>query len=926
MLENKKLVLIDGHSILNRAFYGVPELTNAQGLHTNAVYGFLNIMFKILEEERPEYLAVAFDVHAPTFRHEIYEAYKGTRKPMPEELREQVPVMKEVLRAMNVVIVEREGLEADDILGTLAKKAAASGMEVALVSGDRDLLQIADEHIKIRIPKTKGGRTEIEDYYPQDVLEAYQVTPLQFIDLKALMGDTADNIPGVPKVGQKTAADLMVKYGSLENIYAHVEEIGKKSIRESLIENRQLADLSKVLATIKTDCDLTLDYEAAKAEGYYTKEAYLLFKQLEFKNMLSRFKNEALHFDEDSEDGDGRDVSEGFRILGTQKELTDRLKKVRTGQRIGLHLALDGDRLLGAAVSAGDEVYYYGIPVQENVQLSLFSDPVFTQGANGQSVLAGTTSGAGAFGEDAGEDMLSLRKALFELSQRAEIAAFDIKRQYAFLAQDTVERYFDILIGAYLLNPLKSDYDLETIASEHLGMMIPGRAETFGKLSDGQAAGSMPEAFAKYCCYGAYVSRRAAVVLEDKLKKTGMDRLYREIEMPLSLVLYDMEKEGVEVRREELKAYGDALVARIEELEKSVHEQAGQEFNINSPKQLGEILFDKLKMPGGKKTKTGYSTAADVLEKLSEDYPIVKDILEYRGLTKLKSTYADGLAVYIGADRRIHTSFNQTITATGRISSTEPNLQNIPMRMELGRRIRKVFVPREGCVLMDADYSQIELRVLSHMSGDEQLIEAYRMDQDIHRITASKVFHTPFEEVTDLQRRNAKAVNFGIVYGISSFGLSQDLSISKKEAAEYIEQYFATYPKVKAFLDDLVGTAKEKGYAVTMFGRRRPIPELASSNFMQRSFGERVAMNSPIQGTAADIIKIAMIKVWRSLRDAGLKSRLILQVHDELVIETRREEEEQVRKILSQDMQTAAELAVALEIDLHTGENWYEAH
>lgn len=927
MQGNRKLVLIDGHSILNRAFYGVPDLTNAQGLHTNAVYGFLNIMFKILDEEKPDYLAVAFDVHAPTFRHEIYEAYKGTRKPMPEELREQVPVMKDVLRAMNVIIVEQAGLEADDILGTLAKKAAAAGMEVSLVSGDRDLLQIADEHIKIRIPKTKGGKTEIEDYYPQDVQEAYQVTPLQFIDLKALMGDTSDNIPGVPKVGQKTAAELMVTYGSLENIYAHVEEISKKSIRESLIEHRDLADLSKVLATIKTDCDLTLDYETAKAEGYFTKEAYQLFKQLEFKNMLSRFNKDALNYDgsPDSEDSVG-DVTERFHTLRTQKELTDRLKKVKAGQRIGLHLALDGGRLLGVAVSAGDETCYYGLPVQENVQLSLFSNAAFAGGNSGEGTSGDNGFGEGVFEEDDGADMQLLRKALLELSQRAEIAAFDIKRQYAFLAQDTVERYFDILIAAYLLNPLKNDYDLETIASEHLGMMIPGRAEVFGKQTDAVAAGSQPEDFAKYCCYGAYVSRRAAAVLADKLKEAGMDRLNREIEMPLSLVLYDMEKEGVEVRREELKAYGDALVARIQELEESIHEQAGEEFNINSPKQLGEILFDKLKMPGGKKTKTGYSTAADVLEKLSEDYPVVKDILEYRGLTKLKSTYADGLAVFIGGDRRIHTNFNQTITATGRISSTEPNLQNIPMRMELGRRIRKVFVPREGCVLMDADYSQIELRVLAHMSGDEQLIEAYRMDQDIHRITASKVFHTPFEEVTDLQRRNAKAVNFGIVYGISSFGLSQDLSISKKEAAEYIEQYFATYPKVKEFLDGLVSTAKEKGYAVTMFGRRRPIPELASSNFMQRSFGERVAMNSPIQGTAADIIKIAMIRVWKSLRDAGLKSKLILQVHDELVIETRKEEEEQVRKILSEEMQTAAELAVALEIDLKTGENWYEAH
>lgn len=896
MLENKKLVLIDGHSILNRAFYGVPDLTNATGLHTNAVYGFLNIMFKILEEEKPDFLAVAFDVHAPTFRHQLYEAYKGTRKPMPEELREQVPVMKDVLRAMNVVIMECAGLEADDILGTLAKKAAARGVEVSLVSGDRDLLQIADEHIKIRIPKTKLGRTEIEDYYPRDVVNAYQVTPLQFIDLKALMGDTADNIPGVPKVGQKTATELMVEYGSLENIYAHVEEISRKSIRESLIENKALADLSKTLATIKTDCDISLDYEAARAEGYYTKEAYQIFKQLEFKNMLSRFEGQR----EDSNE----DIFKTFRILDSAEEFQKACGKVKAGQTAGLYLATDKNVLLGAAVSAGGETFCYVAPVRENEQLSLFDSA----------------------GLDSGGAEETQRSAVLALSERTRLAAFDIKKQYGFIACDSTERYFDILIGAYLLNPLKSDYDLETIAMEHLGIMLPGWPETFGKQKSAEASRTMPEEFARYCCIGAYVSVKAAEVLADKLKETGMDRLMREIEMPLSLVLYDMEKEGVEVRREELKNYGDALVSRIEELEQSIHRQAGTEFNINSPKQLGEVLFGTMKLPGGKKTKTGYSTAADVLEKLSEEYPIVTDILEYRGLTKLKSTYADGLAVYIGGDRRIHTNFNQTITATGRISSTEPNLQNIPMRMELGKRIRKVFVPREGCVLMDADYSQIELRVLAHMSGDEQLIEAYHMDQDIHRITASKVFHTPFEEVTDLQRRNAKAVNFGIVYGISSFGLSQDLSISRKEAAEYIEQYFATYPKVKEFLDRLVAEAKEKGYITTMYGRRRPIPELASSNYMQRSFGERVAMNSPIQGTAADIIKIAMIRVWKALREAGLRSKLILQVHDELVIETVKEEEEQVRRILSENMRSAAELAVTLEIDLHTGENWYEAH
>ncbi len=923
MSNSKKLVLIDGHSILNRAFYGVPDLSNAQGLHTNAIYGFLNIMFKILEEEKPDYLAVAFDVHAPTFRHQMYEAYKGTRKPMPEELREQVPVMKDVLKAMGIVIMEQAGLEADDILGTLAKKAQKDGIEVSLVSGDRDLLQIADEHIKIRIPKTQRGKTEIGDYYPRDVMDEYQVTPLQFIDLKALMGDTADNIPGVPKVGQKTAAELMVAYGSLDNIYAHVEEISKKSIRESLLANKDLADLSKTLATIRTDCEIGLDYEAAKAEDFYTQDAYNLFKQLEFKHMLGRFEKEAVISHEE--------ILKTFRIVEEQKEFLQRLEEIRDGSIVGFYLVQEKKQLLGVAVciSEGDMgdfacnrknakhsskchegtllchegTLLYPVKVAENEQLSLFEAP----------------------GSGADSDVDAIREALRKLSGRVTLSGFDIKKQYDYLQQNDTDRYFDILIAAYLLNPLKNDYDPETIASEHLDLLIPGRTETFGKTPVKEALKIMPQKAAEYYCYVAYVAAKAYSVLEEKLREAGMDRLLREMEMPLSLVLYDMEKEGVEVRREELKAYGDALIARIEELERSIHSQAGVEFNINSPKQLGEVLFETMHIPGGKKTKTGYSTAADVLEKLSGDYPIVKDILEYRGLTKLKSTYADGLAVFIGEDKRIHTNFNQTITATGRISSTEPNLQNIPMRMELGRRIRKVFVPRQGCEFMDADYSQIELRVLAHMSGDEQLIEAYRMDQDIHRITAAKVFHTPFEEVTDLQRRNAKAVNFGIVYGISSFGLSQDLSISKKEAAEYIEQYFATYPKVKEFLDRLVSEAKEKGYITTMFGRRRPVPELASSNFMQRSFGERVAMNSPIQGTAADIIKIAMIRIWKALRDAGLKSKLILQVHDELVIETYLGEEEQVRQILTENMQSAVELAVTLEIDLHTGKNWYEA-
>lgn len=893
----KKLVLIDGHSILNRAFYGVPDLSNAAGLHTNAIYGFLNIMFKILEEEKPDYLAVAFDVHAPTFRHQMYEDYKGTRKPMPEELRQQVPVMKDVLHAMNIVMMEQAGLEADDILGTLARKAERDGMAVSLVSGDRDLLQIATERIKIRIPKTKKNGTEIEDYYAADVLAAYQVTPEQFIDLKALMGDTADNIPGVPKVGEKTATALMVEYGSLDNLYAHVAEVSKKSVRESLEANRELADLSKRLATIKTDCELELDYEAAKVGDYDTPQAYELFRMLEFKNLLGRFDKARRVVEAQAETT--------VRVLNGLRELEQLAKRAEKSPRIGLFLLQEERRLLGAAISLSEEeTYFYALSAQtvKEGQLSLFDEVVEEK--------------------DETEDV---RKILKTLSARTRIATADIKREYDYLSQESTERYFDILIAAYLLNPLKNDYDYEAVAAEYLGRTMPTAAELFGKRKLSEVLEQEPEKCKNYCGCGAYAALQAAEVLERELADKQMDGLMHEIEMPLSLVLYDMEREGVEVKKEELSAYGEALVDRIDELERSIHEQAGESFNINSPKQLGEILFEKLGMPGGKKTKTGYSTAADVLEKLSEDYPIVKDILEYRGLVKLKSTYADGLAAYIGEDRRIHTNFNQTITATGRISSTEPNLQNIPTRTELGKKLRKVFVPREGFVFLDADYSQIELRVLAHMSGDEQLIEAYRMDEDIHRITASKVFHTPFEEVTELQRRNAKAVNFGIVYGISSFGLSQDLSIGRKEAAEYIEQYFATYPGIKEFLDRLVEDAKKNGYVTTMFHRRRPVPELASSNFMQRSFGERVAMNSPIQGTAADIIKIAMIRVWEALRRSGLRSKLILQVHDELLIETAEDEVEQVRELLVNHMKSAAELSVTLEVDVHTGGSWYEA-
>lgn len=879
-MMNKKLVLIDGHSILNRAFYGVPDLTNSEGLHTNAVYGFLNILFKLTEEEKPDYLAVAFDLKAPTFRHKLYQEYKGTRKGMPQELREQVPVMKEVLKAMGILIMEKEGLEADDILGTFAKRAEKEGLHVSLVSGDRDLLQVASERIKIRIPKTKGGRTEIEDYYAKDVEELYQVTPLQFIELKALMGDTADNIPGVPKIGQKTATDLMLTYGSIDNIYEHLEEISKKSVRETLREHRDLAELSKVLATIEINGDIPYRLEEADFQNPFTKEAYVLCKKLEFKNLLNRFDQEAVQKNEEEK---------AFSFIFTQEEAKEIISNAKQAEEAGFYLLQEGkeEKEIIALSLCFDEKVTYIFPINESITEEF------------------------------------VKEELWELSKAVSLSTFHIKQQYPYLNEEG--EYFDCLIAAYLCNPLKNDYTIGDVANEYLDLMIQERSQLFGKESLKKSLVEKEEGFKEYAGYLAYVSFKARKPLTKKLKEFGMFSLFEDIEMPLSYVLFSMEREGVKAEEKALKEYGDALASKIQKLEESVYEQAGERFNLNSPKQLGEILFGKLNMPGAKKTKTGYSTAADVLEKLALEHPIVADILEYRTLAKLKSTYADGLRTCIGKDGKIHTTFNQTITATGRISSTEPNLQNIPMRMELGRKIRKVFVPKEGYVFVDADYSQIELRILAHMSGDERLIEAYHTDADIHRITASQVFHIPMEEVTDLQRRNAKAVNFGIVYGISSFGLSQDLSITRKEAGEYIDKYFATYPKVKSFLDELVLKAKEKGYVSTLYGRRRPVPELSSGNFMQRSFGERVAMNSPLQGTAADIMKIAMVNIYRRLKQEQLDSKMILQVHDEILIETKKEEEETVRKILEEEMKGAAGLKVSLEIDVHTGSDWYEA-
>lgn len=834
---SEKIVLIDGHSIINRAFYGVPDLSNKDGLHTNGIFGFVNILFKILEEEKPDYMTVAFDVKHPTFRHEMYAEYKGTRKGMPQELHEQVPVLKELLTAMGIQIMELPGYEADDLLGTVAKRSEAKNMDVLVVSGDRDLLQIVTDKIRVCIPKTKRGTTEYENYYTKDVQEKYGLLPFQIIELKALMGDSSDNIPGVPGIGEKTATAILQQYETVENAHDHLEEIKPKRAKENFEAHYDMAIMSKKLATIETNAPYEYDWDSARVGNIFTKEAYEICRKLELKKLMAKFDLSQLPQEETIQTILVSDLTEAEEIFSKAEnaELTAAALKISEGKLSAVKLVFD------------------------NHLYEILCEGFMTEG----------------YLKDKTERLFAHCKKL---------AVSGLKEMLKVLAVEEREGIYDLDIANYLINPVVS--------------VKPGEIDVL----------SVWKEFAN---------------AESKLKELGMWELYTEMEMPLVYTLAAMETAGVKMNAKALEEYGSQLAVKITELEKRIYEQAGEEFNINSPKQLGVILFEKMQLPGSKKTKTGYSTSADVLEKLAPEQPIIRDILEYRTLAKLKSTYADGLLTCLDSDGRVRSTFQQTVTATGRLSSTDPNLQNIPIRMELGRLIRKVFVPQEGYVFVDADYSQIELRLLAHMSGDEVLINAYNEAQDIHRLTASQVFHIPFEKVTDLQRRNAKAVNFGIVYGISSYGLSEDLSISPKEAKKYIDHYFETYPKIKEFLDGSVAKAKEEGCVRTLYNRRRPIPELASSNYMQRSFGERIAMNSPIQGTAADIMKIAMIRVDRRLRD--MKSRILLQVHDELLIETAMDEIETVKQILHEEMTGAADLLVKLEIDVHEGENWYEA-
>lgn len=890
---SKKLLLLDGHSILNRAFYGIPDLTNSEGIHTNAMYGFLNIMFKFLDEEKPDYITVAFDLSAPTFRHLTFKEYKGTRKAMAPELKQQVPLMKELLKAMNITIVEKEGFEADDIIGTIAKNSSKDGIDVSVISGDRDLLQLADKNIKIRIPKTKKGVTEVEDYYPEDVYNTYGVTPLEFIDLKALMGDTSDNIPGAKGVGPKTATALIQMYHSIDNVLNNIDDIKPPKAKQSISENADLVRMSRFLAEIKIDVELDYNIEDAKTGDFFNQNSYELFKKYNFKNMLKRFDdikvdNELTCYQYFKQINDLSEAESFF------DNVVEYLKEDKT---IGLSVLYD-NKLVGISIALSEENIVF-IPVLGFITEDYLITRISEIAVNSKNRNIATAN---------------LKDYLCLFTDEDSYPAIEEKS------------FFDTAIAAYLIHSNDDSYDYERLGQEFLGLTMPSRSEIIGKLNYSDAFDKKSDELSTLACLSAYTFLLTAKHLKDKLVAEDMYELFENIEMPLIFVLFNMETQGIEVNKQALLDYSVVLGERISVLEKKIYEAAGEEFNINSPKQLGVILFEKMGLPNSKKTKSGYSTAADVLEKLAGDYPIVDNILEYRQLAKLKSTYADGLPQYIRDDGRIHSTFNQTITATGRISSTEPNLQNIPIRMEIGKAVRKVFVPKSGCVFIDADYSQIELRILAHMSNDEKLIECYNNSIDIHRATAAEVFGVSVDEVTDTMRRNAKAVNFGIIYGISSFGLSQDLNISTKEAKEYIDKYFSSYPTIKDFIDGLVSEARQNGYSLTMYKRRREIPELNSSNFMQRSFGERVAMNAPIQGSAADIIKLAMINVYNALKDNNLKSRLILQVHDELLIEAYEDEIEKVKAIVKDCMTNAAKLKVALEVDLKVGNNWLEAH
>ena len=893
-----KLVLVDGNSIMNRAFYGImgsKMLTTKDGKYTNAVYGFLAILFKLLEDINPKYLVVSFDLKAPTARHKLYEGYKATRKGMPQELAEQMPIIKEILIAMNIDIVEMEGYEADDVLGTLSRYGENQGLEVTILSGDRDTFQLATDNVTIRIPHTKGGKTETDEYNRQRIIETYGLEPKQLIDVKGLQGDSSDNIPGVPGIGEKTALSLVQKFGSIEALYEKVDK-GESELKgkqkENIENNRELAFLSKTLGTINLEVPIKDTLEDFKVEEWDKQKVFELFKELNFNRYIDRF---SLRQEEKEEE----EVKELFTIIEkTNKEILDIIENqkqlifyINTAQEMNPENIIK-EKITGLTIynEKTQEVYYINIKNDENIYEF---------------------------------------KEVFENPEIKKIS-INLTKTYILLKQLGINLNgmdYDIAIASYIINPTNNKLDIERLIEQYLNIDIQnyiGEETEQKQINLFDTVEEEPKQDKKFGLYVYAISKIKEITFK-KLEEINAVELFYEIDMPTVEILSDMQWNGMYVDEEELNSFGKELTKQLEILTKVIYEMAGEEFNINSTKQLGEILFEKMKLPVIKKTKSGYSTDVDVLEKLKREDPIIQKILDYRQLMKLNSTYVEGLKPYINPKtKRIHSFFHQTITATGRISSTEPNLQNIPTRFELGKRVRKVFEPEEGKVYIDADYSQIELRVLAHISEDEHMIQAFKDGEDIHKQAASKVFKTPIDEVTKEQRSDAKAVNFGIVYGISDFGLGEQLGINRKKAKQYITEYLEQYSGIKAFMENITQKATDEGYVETLFHRRRYIPELKSNNYMVRQFGSRAAMNTPIQGTAADIMKIAMLKVYREIKKRGLKSKIVLQVHDEMMVEALEEEKEKIKEIMKQCMESAIELKVPLIADISEAKNWYE--
>ena len=898
-----KFVLVDGNSIMNRAFYGImgsKMLTTKDGKNTNAVYGFLAILFKLLDDIQPQYMAVAFDLKAPTARHKMYEGYKANRHGMPDELAEQMPIIKEVLRAMNIDIIEMEGYEADDILGTLSCYGEAKNLDVTILSGDRDTFQLATDKVTIRIPHTKGGKTETDEYNREKIIEKYGLEPKQLIEVKGLQGDASDNIPGVPGVGEKTALKLVQKYGSIENLYKKIEE-GQDDLkgkqREKIVENKELAELSRTLGTINTKVPIKDDLTDLKVEEWDKEKVLELFKNLNFNRYIDRF-----NLRENGESENKQEIKELYKSV--KKSLKDVIGIIKNKNEMTFNLVTKSvkdqskiikEQIIGMSVynNENKEVYYVNL---ENNEIQEF-------------------------------------KEIFEEEKIRKIG-IDLSKTYILLKQENINLkgiYYDIAIASYIINPTNNKLKIEDLIQNDLKIDIEtfiGKEETQAQITlfDVQEENNKQAEIKKEKSnLYAYSIGKIKEKTEKELEEIECLDLFYNIDMPTIEVLSNMQWNGMYVDKTELEQFGKELTDKLEVITKIIYEMAGEEFNINSTKQLGEILFEKMKLPVVKKTKSGYSTDVDVLEKLKKEDPIIEQILEYRQLMKLNSTYVEGLKQYINPEtKRIHSFFHQTITATGRISSTEPNLQNIPTRFELGKRVRKVFKPQEGCVYIDADYSQIELRVLASISEDSHMIEAFKEGQDIHKQAASKVFKTPIDEVTKEQRSNAKAVNFGIVYGISDFGLGEQLGIGRKQAKKYIDEYLTQYSGINQFMDNIKEEAKEKGYVKTLFNRRRYIPELKSNNYMVRQFGARAAMNTPIQGTAADIMKIAMLKVFKEIEKRGLKSKIVLQVHDEMMLEVPIGEQQEIQEIMKKCMESAADLKVPLVAEISEANNWYD--